>query len=237
MHKSYIYFLNIYKNQKISNLRLKMMKCRTCSNEYDLGSFKPYLIIPCCHMVCGKCLNDDYCSFCSNKIQSNMISQDIIKILEQKKMYRLKQIEEKNKNLESNHKIKKETIQNKINKQNKEINFKSDQIINLVLDQKKELLKSINRVDLLNEIQSDRLFIKNKLNELKNNLNNPGYIDLTGFNQDLMRIENKIKLNLNKLDEVKFNKVFIGTNTKDFIFNELVYENQQVIIIFTPFTV
>ena len=187
-------------------------------------------------MVCGKCLNDDYCSFCSNKIQSNMISQDIIKILEQKKMYRLKQIEEKNKNLESNHKIKKETIQNKINKQNKEINFKSDQIINLVLDQKKELLKSINRVDLLNEIQSDRLFIKNKLNELKNNLNNPGYIDLTGFNQDLMRIENKIKLNLNKLDEVKFNKVFIGTNTKDFIFNELVYENQQVIIIFTPFT-
>ena len=113
-----------------------------------------------------------------------MISQDIIKILEQKKMYRLKQIEEKNKNLESNHKIKKETIQNKINKQNKEINFKSDQIINLVLDQKKELLKSINRVDLLNEIQSDRLFIKNKLNELKNNLNNPGYIDLTGFNQD-----------------------------------------------------
>ena len=98
-----------------------------------------------------------------------MISQDIIKILEQKKIYRLKQIEEKNKNLESNYQIRKETIQNKINKQNKEITFKSDQIINLVLDQKKELLKSIRRVDLLNEIQSDRMFIKNKLENTTEN--------------------------------------------------------------------
>ncbi len=211
------------------------MKCRTCSNEYDLDSFRPHLIIPCCHMVCGKCLNDDFCSFCSNKIQSYMISQDIIKILEQKKIYRLKQIEEKNKNLESNYQIRKETIQNKINKQNKEITFKSDQIINLVLDQKKELLKSIRRVDLLNEIQSDRMFIKNKLIELKNNLNKSGFIDLNVFSQDLKRIENKIKFNLNKLDEIKFTKVFIGTNTKDYIFNELIFENQQVKIIFTTF--
>jgi len=164
-----------------------------------------------------------------------MISQDIIKILEQKKIYRLKQIEEKNKNLESNYQIRKETIQNKINKQNKEITFKSDQIINLVLDQKKELLKSIRRVDLLNEIQSDRMFIKNKLIELKNNLNKSGFIDLNVFNQDLKRIENKIKFNLNKLDEIKFTKVFIGTNTKDYIFNELIFENQQVKIIFTTF--
>jgi len=164
-----------------------------------------------------------------------MISQDIIKILEQKKIYRLKQIEEKNKNLESNYQIRKETIQNKINKQNKEITFKSDQIINLVLDQKKELLKSIRRVDLLNEIQSDRMFIKNKLIELKNNLNKSGFIDLNVFSQDLKRIENKIKFNLNKLDEIKFTKVFIGTNTKDYIFNELIFENQQVKIIFTTF--
>jgi hypothetical protein len=164
-----------------------------------------------------------------------MISQDIIKILEQKKIYRLKQIEEKNKNLESNYQIRKETIQNKINKQNKEITFKSDQIINLVLDQKKELLKSIRRVDLLNEIQSDRMFIKNKLIELKNNLNKSGFIDLNVFNQDLKRIENKIKFNLNKLDEIKFTKVFIGTNTKDYIFNELIFENQQIKVIFTTF--
>ena len=60
------------------------MECSICLENYNDNENKPYLINPCGHCMCLKCLNrlpQQVCPHCRGKIESRIINRDVQNIV------------------------------------------------------------------------------------------------------------------------------------------------------------
>ena len=205
------------------------MNCKKCSNKYDSSTMRPYLITPCCHIVCESCMKssvDTKCPECSELIQDSQLSQDLLTIIEQNKRSRikshqkLKQLEELNQVLEQNYQFKKDTTKISLIQLQQQVETKAEQIIAKINDEKKSSLDLVKAIEhdlnsKLNKIIQEEHEILIKLNDIASN------------SDYLTSIEQAIYSNLNKLNKIDFNQIFIQNNTEINYIGEIV-ENIEI---------
>jgi hypothetical protein len=59
------------------------MNCKQCLNKYNIKNRIPKIIIPCGHMLCKKCIDEQdetYCSICNEKGIFNFLFFFLLKI-------------------------------------------------------------------------------------------------------------------------------------------------------------
>ena len=62
------------------------MECSICFNKYDNAQRKPYVINPCGHCFCSKCLAELPTQLCPNdrgKIESKTLNRAILELVEE----------------------------------------------------------------------------------------------------------------------------------------------------------
>jgi hypothetical protein len=62
------------------------MECSICFNKYDNAQHKPYVIHPCGHCFCSKCLAGLASQLCPNdrgKIESKTLNRAILELVEE----------------------------------------------------------------------------------------------------------------------------------------------------------
>jgi hypothetical protein len=62
------------------------MECSICFNKYDNAQRKPYVINPCGHCFCSKCLAELPSQLCPNdrgKIESKTLNRAILELVEE----------------------------------------------------------------------------------------------------------------------------------------------------------
>ncbi len=197
------------------------MNCRKCSNKFDNHNKRPYFLEPCCHMFCEDCLtiyDTKLCPECSITIENKYISQDILSIIEKNKRNQIKsyeklnELEQLNKLLETKYDQKNESIQTKLDVLEKQIEMKSQEVINKINDEK---ITSLSLVKMI----SDELFSKlDKIIEIEKQIKvklNDYYSTRNDHHHVLTEIEETIEFNLKELNNIQYNHIFIKNNTEN----------------------
>lgn len=175
------------------------MKCQICFNNFDHSDHKPYVLIPCTHTLCIRCLDDlvdepRQCPICSFQVKDrnpnwallDLIPENNIDQLKYSLQKSLNETDELRKKLnEINRKQFKDIVFN-LKEVRENINENSEELINLINEYKSKLFietKNIEtnfEIDRLNQIKFDhildlkiketrRRLAKNELNEMQIN--------------------------------------------------------------------
>lgn len=177
------------------------MKCQICFNNYNHSEHKPYVLIPCTHTLCIRCLDDlsgdpKQCPLCTLTIKDYNPNWAILDMIPETNFGHLKYSLEKSLN-------ESENIKKKLNELNKQ-NFK-DTIVNLK-EVKQEISNHANY--LIEMIQNSQ----NKLIGDVKNIESTLEIDLSNQVKYDQQLDFKIKetrkrLAKNELNESQINSL------------------------------
>jgi hypothetical protein len=192
------------------------MSCNICHNNYDTLERKPYLLYPCCHTYCQKCICDlNCCPNCLLSIQDKKENTGVLDCLNKAATkFNNKQLDR----IESSSQLNQLEIETK----EKEIKSKSIQlenkiatytnkIIDLLMQQQNELILALREQEtkVLNQLEQclkHKKQIDIKINETKSNITSSGS---SSSNIELNNIQNLIESNLSDIKLIHFYFVFV----------------------------
>jgi hypothetical protein len=210
------------------------MNCKICSRRYNIDDLKPQLIYPCCHILCTQCLIGlPECPLCSETIINKTISQDLMNIIKDNKQNKnyleqeIEKLKQNNKLIEANCIDKKKSIQIKLNNLEQDIQSETDKILEKIQFEKSALINSVKKRyfeldSKLEDVIKQEKLIEDQLVSLRKKYQNSDSIDF----EELTSIENKIKTNLQQLDNLNSNQTFIGSNNTNNLIG-LVIQNEK----------
>lgn len=201
------------------------MNCRKCLIKFNTFDMKPFLLYPCCDILCEKCSNYENslnnCPICSQTIISKTLSQDLLNLIEKNKKIQLNNhmnhLNERFKVLTFEIQRKKELFQYEINKIQQEIEAKAKEVVSKVLSEKSILVnlaytKADELDSNLNKALKDKEQNDTKLIHIKNCLEKS---DLSTIHLDLKSLDVTLNSNQKLLDSISFNQVLQSFTPKD----------------------
>lgn len=176
------------------------MECEICMEYFDHSIHEPYVLIPCSHTFCISCiqkLQNDSCPTCKRKTIDKNPNWIMFKIVEKSFYDKTKQSLVESLNEINSLKFKFESVKErkylenslKLKSLRNDINSKTNELINSLLNKREKLLDEANNVED---------FLTQSLGQIT-------------FETDFVS-ETKRELETNELDENHLNKLFTRTN-------------------------
>lgn len=219
-------FINCNLGTKLPNLQAtNRMDCDICLNPYDHSKHRPFSLT-CPHTVCLDCLNKlntKYCPSCKDPIKAKYPNLALIKLIPESQYDKLRHQLEKTlieandlkQQLSKDCECKLSMSLNKIKSLREEINTKTTEIINLVIQNQKRLIDEANIYENSLQFSLKQLRVDNqmeiKLNEAKiclerNVLNET---ELDELNKDIENINTIISRMIFEIEKIDENYEFI----------------------------
>lgn len=202
------------------------MNCKKCFQKYDKIKHIPTILMPCGHSFCRTCIDElkkqiYSCPVCYQCIISEKPNFELIEIIEQTaqlvdpnadfkiSIYKLdNQIKEFKDELEMKYFKKCKDNKDMVNSLKKEINLKTNHVIDFIFEQQKKLLHDVEHIEnIINKSMAELVFNQKEIF-------NPEQLEFLSRNQlnllnaNLKSTEEELKSKLALLEKLNFNCEF-----------------------------